>query len=250
VDNSPSLDLARERGLAEVLATTLDLFTDRFALFLSVTLVVVAPTILLVDGIWGNGLVDGAHSGHLSGGSAVAGSFLTAVVVPPLVTALHAVIVRDLGTSSIPSVGGALREAAPRFPAAIGAILLYSCGTAIGLIFLVIPGIWLAVRWYFAAQATVIDGVTPLQSLAVSSQLIEGRWWRTFGALILTGVIFGGTSDLLRALIGAVHNGAVYMTLDITIQAAFISLTALFGTLLFFSWRASTTHPRPLSADG
>jgi hypothetical protein len=237
--NPKVLDLERPRGVSEVIATTLDLFSEHFALFLSVTLVVVGPVTLLVDGVWAKGLANGHHAHHLSSSSSLLAGFLTAFVVPPLVTALHSVIVREMGSNMVPSVGAALRDAAPRFPAAFGAVVVYGFGVAFGFLLLIVPGIWLAARWYFAAQAAVIERVSPLQSLTVSSELVQGQWWRTFGALILSGLMFGGTSGLLQALVRLVHNGVAYTALDILVQATFISLTALFGTLLFFSWRAS-----------
>ena len=75
-------------------------------------------------------------------------------------TALQVVAVHALAEGEEPTVGAALRRAAPRLPAAAGAVVLYSLGVALGLVALIVPGIWLSVRWYFAAQAAVVDGLS------------------------------------------------------------------------------------------
>ena len=53
------LDLDAHRNLGELLGTAFGLFGRHAALFLSVTLLVVAPIVLLVDGVWARRLADG-----------------------------------------------------------------------------------------------------------------------------------------------------------------------------------------------
>lgn len=121
---------------------------------------------------------------------------------------------------------------------AVGAVALYVLGVAAGLLALVLPGIYLAVRWYFAAQAAVIDGLEPRAALARSGELVEGSWWRVFGLLLVAGVIFGLIGGGLQLAIDATGNGLLYVLLLIAEQTLVLSLTALFGTLLFFDLRA------------
>lgn len=234
----PPLDLSRPRSVGELLSTAVQLFTQHAALFLSVTLLVVAPIVVFVDGVWGGALRDGPDYSPSTAAGATS-ALLTAFALPSLVTALHAVIVRDLASrTSVPTAGQALRAAAPRFPAALGAVLLSSLGIAIGLLLLVVPGIWLAVRWYFAAQAAVLDNTSPSASLDRSAELVEGRWWETFGALLLSAVVFGVGAATASVAAGVVESPVVYVALLTVVQAVALSLSALFGTLLFFTLRA------------
>ena len=86
---------------------------------------------------------------------------------------------RALAEGEEPTVGAALRRAAPRLPAAAGAVVLYSLGVALGLVALVVPGIWLGVRWYFAAQAAAVDGLGPwtlLRARRSCRRAGGGRW--------------------------------------------------------------------------
>jgi hypothetical protein len=246
-ETRPQLDLTRPRSIGELLSTTVALFVRHFGLFVSVTLLVVAPVVVFVDGVWGRALRDGSHA-HAGTGASTASAVLASFVIPAFVTGLHAVIVRSIGSGTVPDVGRALRDVAPRLPAAFGAVALYALGTAIGFLLLIVPGIWIGVRWYFATQAAVLDQAAPSASLRHSAALVDGRWWEAFGALLTGGVLFGGASALAQAAAGLVHEGVAYVTLLTVIQAVALSLSALFGTLLFFTLharRAAAQAPTP-----
>ena len=233
------VDLDEPRSAGSLLATTVALFVRHSGLFLSVTLLVVVPVLVLVDGVWGRALADGpaAHPGA----AARTISELLAFVMPPLVTALHAVIVRELGVGRVLGVGEALREAAPRFPMAVGAVLLYTLALVVGLILLVVPGIWVGTACYFAAQAAVLEQERPMRAIERSAALVKGQWWRVFRALLVSWVVFGGSSALAGFAVRQVHAGVPYVVLHTTVQSLSLSLSALFGTLLFFTLRARET---------
>ena len=236
------LDLDRQRTLGELVGQTFELFGRHLATFLTLTLLVVAPIVLVVDGAWGGGFAEG---GEADPSTAAAGVSLALgiVVVPPLVTALHVAVVQGLARGEDPTVGAALRAAAPRLPAAVGAVAVYSVAVAFGLVLLVAPGVWLGVRWYFGAQAAVVDGLGPANALRRSAQVVERRWWRTFGALLTFGLVTGVTSAVVAAIVREIDNGAIYTASTVLMQAVFLSLTAIFGTLLFFDSRARSSLP-------
>jgi hypothetical protein len=236
------LDLDRQRTLGELVGQTFELFGRHLATFLSLTLLVVAPIVLVVDGGWGGGL---AHGGDANPSSAAAGVSLGlgVVVIPPLVTALHVAVVQRLARGEEPTAGAALRAAAPRLPAAVGAVVLYSIAVALGLVLVIVPGVWLGVRWYFGAQAAVVDGLGPAGALRRSAEVVETRWWRTFGALVAFGLVIGVTSAVVGAIVRDIDNGAIYMASTVLLQTVFLSLTAIFGTLLFFDSRTRSSLP-------
>jgi hypothetical protein len=214
------------------------LFARHFAVFLSVTLLVVAPVVVLVVGVWGGGLTDGGDADPSVAAAAATTALL--FLMPVLVTALHVVIVRDLGEGRVPSVGEALRSAAPSFPRAVAAVVVYAVLVSVGTVLLIVPGIWVFVAGYFATQAAVMEREGPLGAFRRSSELVDGRWWRTAGTLL-----FGWMA------IDAVDNGTIYIALYGLLQVLTLSLIALFGTLLYFSLRARSEHPfgtRPVGA--
>jgi hypothetical protein len=194
------LDLDEHRNLGQLVGLTFSLFGRHLAVFLSLTLLVVAPIEFLVDGVWGGFLADGGSASASAAATTV--SFLAAVVIiAPLVTALHVVVVQGLARGEEPAVGRALSAAATRLVPAVGAVSLYALGVTLGLIALIVPGIWLAVRWYFAAQAAVVDGLQPAEALRRSALLVDGHWWRVLGVLVVFNLITGAFGAVGRALI-------------------------------------------------
>jgi len=243
VQEAQPLDLDVPRDAGDLIATTLALFARHAPLLVSVTWLVVAPVVVLVNGVWAGGLADGPDADV-----AVAPMLATAAVaalMPVLVTALHVMIVRDLGEGRVPSIGQALRSAAPRFPHAIAAFGVYALLAVGGSLLLVIPGIWVFVAGYFATEAAVIERHGPLSAFRRSTELVDDRWWRTAGTLALGSVLIGVVFVPAGLAIDIVDSGVAYVLLYTLVQVLQMSLTALFGTLMYFSLRARKEHPFP-----
>ncbi len=242
------LQLDEHRELGGLLSTTVALFRAYATVFFTMTLIVVAPVAILIAGVWGRGLADGADAKAPPAATA-AQLLLQAVVIPPLVTALHVVTVQAIARGEEPHVGGALRAAGARFIPALAAVALAAVGIAAGFVLLIVPGIYLAVRWYLAAQAAVVDGLGPADALRRSAQLVQDRWWETFGRLLVAGLLFGlagAVGQAIAAAVGdAVDSGALYISLVAIAEAFALSLSAIFGTLLFFDLRARRDHAAP-----
>jgi len=243
----PPLDLDLPRGPVALLRTTLATFGRHSGLFLSVTLMVVAPVTILVTGVWESGLVSGAHRTPATAAAAFAQGAI-GFAMPVLVTALHVVLVRELGDGRVPSVGEVLRAAAPRFPAAVGAVLVYTVLGLVGLILLVVPGVWLLVAGYFGAQIAVLERARPFQAVMGSVRFVRGRWWRTAGALLLGWLVWTVAFVPIGLAIRTLDGGLAYVVLFTLARALELSLSALFGTLLYFSLRAAAREPEPLVA--
>jgi hypothetical protein len=247
------LDLEVQRNLGELLRTTFETFRGHAAVFLSLTLVVVAPVVVLVDGVWGRGFVDGSDA-DVPVGANVASMLLSTIVVPTLVTALYVVVLQALARGEQPTVSAAFDAAAERVGAAIAAVALYIVLVAVGMFALVLPGIWLAVRLYFAAQVAVVDGATPVDALRRSAELVKGRWWATFGALLASVLLFAVLGLVVSAAVVAIEqatgSGAVWVLGLVAVQTLVLSLTALFGTLLFFDLRSRRRWPAAPTRSG
>lgn len=235
------LNLDAHRDAGDLIATTLVLFARHALLFLSVTLLVVAPLVVLVTGVWAGGFADGAGADVGTAPAIAAGLLL--FLLPVLVTALHVAIVQDLGEGRVPTVSAALRSAAPRFPHAIAAFVVYALLGIGGTMLLIVPGIWVFVAGYFATQAAVMERRRPFDAFRRSSELVDDRWWRTAGTLVLGWVLLSSASYPAGRAIAAIDSGALYIALYTLLQVVTLSLSALFGTLLYFSLRARKEHP-------
>ena len=67
-------------------------------------------------------------------------------------------------------------------------MLLAALGILLGLL-LIVPGIYLFVRWYFVPQAVVLEGAHGAGALRASGRLVEGAWWRTLGLIVLVNLV-------------------------------------------------------------
>jgi hypothetical protein len=244
VSAAARLDLSRPRTLGELLGTTFALFGRYTTVFATVTAVVVVPYVVLVDGVWGHRLAHGSRA-HAPPGWFAGSALIGNVLVPAMVTALFAVIVRGLSRGEEPTVNAAMSSAADRLAPAVAAVALFAVGVVIGFFAFVVPGLWLLVRWYFGAQAAVIDEVGPAEALRNSATLVKGRWWSTAGRLLVGAVVFALIVAPLSVAAALVHQGVVYTLLAVVIDTVSRSLAALYGTLLFFDLRARREPPPP-----
>lgn len=104
---------------------------------------------------------------------------------------------------------------------------------AIGLIALIIPGIYLAVGYLFAIQMGIFGGLDPWAAMEWSRKLITRNWWRFFGLLLVLVAL--NALGLLLAGIGLLF----------TLPYTFLVLYAVFEDLtrdVFSEEETSTTH--------
>jgi hypothetical protein len=238
----PALELGRPRELGELVTLSVALFVRHFSLFFTLALIVVAPYVLVVDGVWGRQLADGADA-NVPAATATALA-LSALVAGPLITAMMARTVVALDQGRVPSLGEALRAGLGVFLPAAAVVAMYTLGVIGWAALLLLPGVYFAVRWYFAAQAVVIDGRRGVAALRRSGELVSGQWWSTLGRLItlaaiglVAGLVVGG---ILQAIGNGVGSPALYVVGNVLGQAAGASFGALASTLLFFDRRART----------
>jgi hypothetical protein len=104
---------------------------------------------------------------------------------------------------------------------------------AIGLIALIIPGIYLAVGYLFAIQMGIFGGLDPWSAMEWSRKLITRNWWRFFGLLLVLVVL--NALGLLLAGIGLLF----------TVPLTFLVLYVVFEEItreVFSEEESSATH--------
>jgi hypothetical protein len=243
------LDLSRPRAYRELLQTTLQVFGRHADVLLTLALVLVAPVTLIVDGIWGGALANAADA-KPSTASQVVSAAVSVFIVLPLITASNALVVRDLGGGTAPrGLGGALAAGARVFPRVLGAVVLYGIAVIAGCVLLLIPGIWLAIRCYFAVQAAALDGDPPSAAMRRSADLVQGQWWRTFGYLLGTVLLLGVAGSFATTAFAASGNGALFVAGTAVVESIVISLTAIFATLLYYDLRVRSGRAPTASVD-
>ena len=88
-----------------------------------------------------------------------------------------------------PTVGESLSFAASRVVPLIWLSILYVLGLIIPFLLLILPGIWLSVAWSVSYPALLAEGLGAGRCARRSFKLSRGRWWPTFGALLVMYLI-------------------------------------------------------------
>ena len=106
-----------------------------------------------------------------------------------------------------------------RFGTLLGTSILYFLGIIIGFICLIIPGIYLLVRWYFLYQVIVDRDASLFESFKQSADMVTGQFWIILTLVILIVVIQAiGGSILVGTLVTIPYTSLltahIYLTLN------------------------------------
>jgi hypothetical protein len=158
-------------------------------------LLVIAFAIYLVAAI-----IEGLLS--LAGGFVVA--LITSVIgllAAYLVQAALVKAVQDIrdGRADL-SVSETLSAGVPSVLPVAGASILAGIAITIGLILIIVPGLYLITIWAVIVPVIVIERSGALQSFGRSRSLVKGRGWNVFGTLVLVFIIL----IVLEFVLGAV----------------------------------------------
>jgi hypothetical protein len=158
-----------------------------------------------------------------------------------LATAVCFKAVADAYLGVEPDWRRSLRFAVRRLLALVVLAIVYGTVIVIGLLLLVIPGVWLAVAFSVAVPALLLERAGPFAAMGRSFRLVRGRWWATFGTLLvgylLVGIVGGivqgivmvvpsviADGNTLVGAIGAVVGGTLGAVLTTPYSAAVIAL--------------------------
>jgi multisubunit Na+/H+ antiporter MnhC subunit len=241
VTPAPGLDLGRPRDVGELFRDSVVLYARHFGLLLLIAVAVVAPVQMVVSGIGLEELTSAYRedSSLARTGIPAAVSFL---VTAPLITAATIFALGSLADGVQPRAGRSLQEALDVFAPLFAAVVLAAAGIALGLLAVVIPGVYLAVRWYFVTQTVVIDGLRGREALARSWDVVQDSFWRTFAILLLANLATAVPGILilspLAAAAEAANREAVLLVGEIVAECLTTPFIALVTTLLFYDLRA------------
>ena len=158
--------------------------------------------------------------------------FGTGLAIAVLVAGALAGTAIGVAEGGRPSFAVGVQPAIRKLGALVIVALLYAVGCLIGMIALLIPFIFLSVRWSVVAPVLVLESFGSSAAFGRSSALTEGARGRIFGLLLLTGI---GTLLIamvfLTALVlltGDIQAGdySSWDPVGLTIQLAMLSTTS------------------------
>lgn len=147
------------------------------------------------------------------------------------------------------SIGETVSAARPYIWSVAAASILAGIAITIGLILIIVPGLWLITIWAVIIPVIVIERSGALASFGRSRQLVRGHGWHVFGTLVLVfiilivvelilGIIFAALPIVLRSGLGTVISG--------TLVAPFLAVVV---TLVYYRL-VGTAVPGPSAQAG
>ncbi len=142
-----------------------------------------------------------------------------------------AVLARRAGriaTWAIALTGLAILVAMPVLVATIvGAVLGFGETTLLWL-FLLFPGVWAWVHFYFSIHALVMNDAGPLESLRLSYQVVQRHFWQSIRFMSASLLITTGLSFALRELATSLPGALLAILLNAVIASGMIVAAMLF----------------------
>jgi hypothetical protein len=246
VTDAPRLDLLRPRDIGGLFRDSLNAYFRYFASWVAIGAAVVVPVELVVSGLGLGQLGDNFKS---TGTGAAVGVVLAEnyLLVGPLITAMVIHALLAVADGRRPKPASAITSGLDAFRPIFVAVLISAAGVILGFVAFILPGIYLAVRWYFAPQAVVVDNRRGVQALERSAELVRGQWWRVFGVLLLVLLTVGIAQSALQApftvLAKSADSSAVWLLGTMVATAFTAPLEALMLTLLYFDLLARRSLP-------
>jgi hypothetical protein len=146
------------------------------------------------------------------------------------------------------SIGETLERLRPRLNTLTVAGLLAAIGIGIGIVLLIVPGLFLLTIWLLIVPAIVLEGCSVSESFSRSRELVRGYGWAVFGVIVLTVLILIGI-DIVFGIIGAgVDSTWGSFALNVVSQSVSAPFVALAWTLTYYELRglkgtAATAEP-------
>ena len=182
-------------------------------------------------------LVVGTVSGLLNDSGSIVLQFLATAIqlaATALYTGFVVKLVEDVrdGRRDF-SVGELFSSASKHLGALIVNGVLWGLAIAIGLLALIVPGLYLATIWAVCQPAIVAEGHGALGAFGRSRELVSGQGWPVFGT-ILVAILIQIAVGVVAAAIGAGIGIGALIAAAIIASTLTAPISALVATVLFF----------------
>jgi hypothetical protein len=115
--------------------------------------------------------------------------------------------------------------------------LLAGIAIGIGLLLLIVPGLFLLTIWLLIVPAIMLEGCGVSAAFSRSQELVRGYGWSVFGVIVLTVLIFIGVAIVFGIVDGALDSRWVSFALNIVLQTVTAPFLALAWTITYFELR-------------
>ena len=222
-----------ELSYSDAMSGALQLYIENYQLFLSFSLAGATLVVLktIIDGIGGNWTpYAGIVLNPLAFGFWVL--FYTALIFSVQKRHLH----------EMTSFLGAVRSVYPKFWRAVGAGVVFVMILALGILLLIVPGVYWLTVLYFFMYLLVLEDKRLWDAFEESSELVKGHFWKILGAHGLIAVI--ALALIMPFYLGVWLLGLPVVFREVCAQLLWVLITPFstgFYYLLYLSLRGTNT---------
>jgi hypothetical protein len=132
------------------------------------------------------------------------------------------------------TIGDLFERTRSRLPALIAAGIVAGIGIAIGVILLIVPGLFLLTRWALIPAVIVIEKRSAGESFDRSWELTRGYGWPVFGSVIVSFLLYGIALGLFSAIFLPLPRFAEIWIGGVVAHSITTPFIALVGAVLYF----------------
>ena len=216
--------------VARVFERIFQIYKDQFTLLIPAALVVFVPVAII------SGLIYAGDVGLL-------GALLVAALATIATYWFQGMVVEAaedlLDGRRDHTVGSLLRSVTPVLGALIVVGILAGIAIGIGLLLLIVPGLFLLTIWAVLAPVVVLEKKSAFEAFGRSRELVRGHGWQVFGVIVVLFLL----QFIISAVIQAIANGvsdsfAAFALSDLIVRLLVAPLSALAAAVLYFELRA------------
>lgn len=194
-------------------------------------------------------IVQALLSGLLGGFGAVIAAFIS-IIAGFLLQAALVKAVEDVRDGRVDlSFSETLQAATPAVGRVAITSILAGIAIGIGIILLVVPGLYLLTIWCLIVPVIVLEGAGTGAAFARSRELVRGFGWQVFGTLVLVFVVMLGVGLVIGIALGALPRAAndfVSSVVSGTLVSPFLALVLTLGYFrLIAAHGGSREEPAP-----
>jgi ABC-type multidrug transport system fused ATPase/permease subunit len=147
------------------------------------------------------------------------------------------------------TVGSLVRSAAPVVVPLVVAGILAGLAIGIGLVLLIVPGLYLLTIWAVLAPVIVIERRDVFAAFGRSRELVRGNGWQVFGVIVVLFLLQLVVTGVIQAIANSVADSVVgFSVADLLVRLVVAPLSALAAAVLFFELKA--LHGEPVLGTG
>jgi hypothetical protein len=197
----------RPLSIGEILDVAIKIYLRNAWTLFRVVLLVVAPVEILSAFIQASATND-ADGGTLTSHdlalylSGLGATTILGLVANSIATGASFKAVADAYLGEQPTWRSSLRFAFARIHSILWITLLSGIAILIGFVFCGVPCVYLWIAFAVAVPVLLTEGVKGTAALGRSRALVRGRWWGTFGVVLLGTILAGLVSAAIGAIAG------------------------------------------------